>query len=117
MSQKEAPSPSPAVSRKTLETLALSTDERNLVVEEVTILPGESAPVHRHPVPGVVYIVEGEVEPAYGDEKPRRYRAGDTLQDRADLPHTLFRNCNSDLPLRFLAIYALEPNRTYSVRI
>jgi hypothetical protein len=46
---------------------------------------------------------------------PRRYKTGDTLQDKADVPHTLFRNCDPDRPLRFLTIYVLEPGRSYTM--
>jgi quercetin dioxygenase-like cupin family protein len=104
------------VSRKTLERLALPGDNRELVVAEVTYPPGGAAPLHRHPVGGIVYIVEGIAESAYGSERPRIYRAGETLQDRPDLPHTLFRNCDPDRPLRFLTIYALEPGRAYTMQ-
>ncbi|WP_375785379.1 cupin domain-containing protein [Bradyrhizobium sp. Pha-3] len=103
------------VTRKTLERLQLPGDQRELVVAEVTYPPGGVAPLHRHPVGGVIFIVEGVAESAYGDEAPRRYRAGETLQDRADVPHTLFRNCDPERPLRFLTIYALEPGRAYTV--
>ncbi|MBR0874037.1 cupin domain-containing protein [Bradyrhizobium tropiciagri] len=103
------------VMRRTLERLALPGDDRELVVAEVTYPPGGVAPLHRHPVGGIIYIVEGTAESAYGSEAPRRYRAGETLQDRADLPHTLFRNCDPDRPLRFLTIYALEPGRSYTM--
>ena len=103
------------VTRKTLERLQLPGDQRELVVAEVTYPPGGVAPLHRHPVGGVIFIVEGVAESAYGDEAPRRYRAGETLQDRPDLPHTLFRNCDPERPLRFLAIYALEPGRSYTM--
>ncbi|WP_244550127.1 cupin domain-containing protein [Bradyrhizobium sp. cf659] len=77
--------------------------------------PGGAAPLHRHPVAGAVYIVEGVAESAYGSDEPRQYRAGETLQDRADLPHTLFRNCDPERPLRFLTIYVLEPGRSYTL--
>ena len=103
------------VSRKILEHIALPGDNRELVVAEVTYPPGGVAPLHRHPVGGIIYIVEGVAESAYGDDKPRVYRAGDTLQDRADLLHTLFRNCDPERPLRFLTIYALEPGRSYTM--
>ena len=103
------------VTRKILEHLSLPGDNRQLVVAEVTYPPGGVAPLHRHPVGGIIYIVEGEAESAYGSEAPRRYRAGDTLQDRADVPHTLFRNCDPERPLRFLTIYALEPGRSYTM--
>jgi quercetin dioxygenase-like cupin family protein len=103
------------VTRKILEHLSLPGDSRELVVAEVTYPPGGVAPLHRHPVGGIIYIVEGVAESAYGSDAPRRYRAGDTLQDRSDLPHTLFRNCDPVRPLRFLTIYALEPGRSYTM--
>ncbi|KWV59044.1 cupin [Bradyrhizobium macuxiense] len=103
------------VTRKILERLALPGDHRELVVAEVTYPPGGVAPLHRHPVGGVIFIVEGVAESAYGSDAPRQYRAGETLQDRADLPHTHFRNCDPDRPLRFLTIYALEPGRSYTM--
>lgn len=103
------------VTRRILERLALPADDRELVVAEVTYPPGGVAPLHRHPVGGVIFIVEGVAESAYGSDAPRQYRAGETLQDRADLPHTHFRNCDPDRPLRFLTIYALEPGRSYTM--
>jgi quercetin dioxygenase-like cupin family protein len=103
------------VTRKILERLPISGDTRELVVVEVTYPPGGVAPLHRHPVGGAIYIVEGTAESAYGDEAPRQYKAGETLQDRADVPHTLFRNCDPDRPLRFLTIYVLEPGRAYTM--
>jgi quercetin dioxygenase-like cupin family protein len=103
------------VTRKVLERLPLSGESRELVVVEVTYPPGGVAPLHRHPVGGAIYIVEGVAESPYGDDAPRRYKTGDTLQDKADVPHTLFRNCDPDRPLRFLTIYVLEPGRSYTM--
>jgi quercetin dioxygenase-like cupin family protein len=103
------------VTRKILERLPLPGDDRELVVVEVTYPPGGTAPLHRHPVGGAIYIVEGVAESAYGSDAPRQYRAGDTLLDRADIPHTLFRNCDTERPLRFLTIYVLEPGRSYTM--
>jgi len=102
------------VTRKILERLPLPGNQELMVVE-VTYPPGGVAPLHRHPVAGAIYIVEGVAESAYGSDEPRVYRAGETLQDRADLPHTHFRNCDPDRPLRFLTIYVLEPGRSYTM--
>jgi len=116
----DAPSAAPqsgfaGVSRKILERLPLPGDNRELMVVEVTYPPGGVAPLHRHPVGGAIYIVDGVAESAYGDDTPRRYKTGDTLQDKADIPHTLFRNCDSERPLRFLTIYVLEAGRSYTM--
>ncbi|HEX9213483.1 MAG TPA: cupin domain-containing protein [Bradyrhizobium sp.] len=102
------------VTRKVLERLPLPGNQELMVVE-VTYPPGGVAPLHRHPVAGAIYIVEGVAESAYGSDEPRLYRAGETLQDRADSPHTLFRNCDPDHPLRFLTVYVLEPGRSYTL--
>jgi quercetin dioxygenase-like cupin family protein len=104
------------VTRKVLERLPLPGDHRELAVVEVTYPPGGAAPLHGHPVGGIIYIVEGVAESAYGSDEPRQYRAGETLQDRADVPHTLFRNCDPERPLRFLTIYVLEPGRSYTTQ-
>ncbi|MET4386555.1 quercetin dioxygenase-like cupin family protein [Bradyrhizobium sp. F1.4.3] len=103
------------VTRKVLERLPLPGSHQELMVVEVTYPPGGVAPLHRHPVAGAIYIVEGAAESAYGSDDPRQYRAGETLQDRADIPHTLFRNCDPERPLRFLTIYVLEPGRSYTM--
>ncbi len=103
------------VTRKVLERVRLPGDQRELFVVEVTYPPDGAAPLHRHPVAGAIYIVEGVAESAYGDDAPRRYQAGETLQDKPDVPHTLFRNCDAERPLRFLTIYALEPGRSYTM--
>src|SRR5580692_6639889 len=68
------------VMRKILERLPLPGDNRELMVVEVTYPPGGVAPLHRHPVGGAIYIVEGIAESAYGDDAPRTYKTGDTLQ-------------------------------------
>jgi quercetin dioxygenase-like cupin family protein len=101
------------VSRRILERLPIPRDHRELVVTEVTYPPAGVAPLHRHPVAGIVYIVEGIAESAYGKDDPREFRKGETLQDRADLIHTHFRNCDPNAPLRFLTICVLEPGRSY----
>ncbi|HLW23458.1 MAG TPA: cupin domain-containing protein [Steroidobacteraceae bacterium] len=101
------------VSRRILERIPIPGDHRELVVAEVTYPPAEGAPMHRHPVAGIVYVVEGIAESAYGQDEPRQYLKGETLQDRADLIHTHFRNCDAHAPLRFLTIYVLEPGRSY----
>src|SRR5262245_27017740 len=89
------------VTRRALERMPTSGSDRELVLTEVTYPPGGTAPLHAHPVGGIVYILEGVAESAYGSDAPQQYSAGATLQDRMDVPHTLFRNCDSERPLRF----------------
>ncbi|MGF6472794.1 cupin domain-containing protein [Paraburkholderia youngii] len=105
------------VTRRVLERMPMSGSKGELVLSEVTYPPGAAAPLHAHPVGGIVYILEGVAESAYGSDAPRQYSAGASLHDRTDVPHTLFRNCNSERPLRFLTICVLEPGQSYVIEL
>ncbi|WP_234679930.1 cupin domain-containing protein [Bradyrhizobium monzae] len=62
------------VTRKILERLPMPGNQ-GLMVVEVTYPPSGVAPLHRHPVAGAIYIIEGVAESAYGSDEPRQYRA------------------------------------------
>ena len=94
----------PGVTRRMLQRQTLPGSDQDLILKEITYPPGGVAPVHGHSVGGLLYIVDGSAESAYG---------GDTLQDHADRPHTVFRNPDPDRKLRFLATYVLAPGRPY----
>ena len=98
-----------------LESHSIPGTDREMVLREVTIPPGGVAPIHHHTVPGLVFVVEGVAESAYGDDAPKLYHAGETLQDVADIPHTLFRNADPNKPLRFLTFYAAAKGQPYLV--
>jgi quercetin dioxygenase-like cupin family protein len=120
MSNDEHSQPGPnaasPVTRRILERCPLpGAAGRELVVAEVTYPPGGAAPVHTHPVAGVVYIVEGVAESAYGADEPVRYAAGTTFQDQPNVPHTFFRNCDESRPLRILITYVLQPGQDYFI--
>jgi quercetin dioxygenase-like cupin family protein len=98
-----------------LESHDMPGSDREMVMREVTIAPGAVAPLHHHTVPGLVFILEGTAESAYGNDPPRLYRAGESMQDRADVPHTLFRNTDPDRPLRILTFYVAAKGQPYVV--
>ena len=53
----------------------------------VTIPPGGSTSLHRHPVPIVGYILDGELEVRTEGGKVNRYRAGDTVIESIGVAH------------------------------
>jgi quercetin dioxygenase-like cupin family protein len=73
----------------------------------ITYPPGMAAPLHHHPVAGLGYIIEGSALSAYEGEAPVQLTAGQSFQDKAMTPHTVFANANSDQPLRFLIAYTV----------
>jgi quercetin dioxygenase-like cupin family protein len=70
--------------------------------------PGAEAPLHVHPAMGVGWVLDGELESAFGDEPIVKVRAGAAFVDQADVPHRLFRNASPDRALRFVIAYTLR---------
>lgn len=69
----------------------------------VTIAPGAPTAFHRHPVPMVAYMLQGELTVDYGDHGKRVYRAGDALVEAMDVRH---RGMNLGTEnVRLLAVY------------
>ena len=59
---------------------------------EVTIAPGQEGVPHRHPGPGLGYILEGEYEWAIDDQPARILKAGETFYEPAGCLHRVSRN-------------------------
>ncbi|MEO5342938.1 MAG: cupin domain-containing protein [Gammaproteobacteria bacterium SHHR-1] len=85
------------------EILYPSTGAAKITVALVTVKPGAPAAFHRHPVPLVAYILEGELSVDYGPKGVRTYRQGDALVEAMDVPH---RGMNRGTEtVRLLAVY------------
>jgi quercetin dioxygenase-like cupin family protein len=74
-----------------------------ITVAVVTVAPGAPAAFHRHPVPLVAYILEGELTVDYGAKGAKTFRAGDALVEAMDVPHRGMNLGNSMVKL--LAVY------------
>src|SRR5262249_46625380 len=59
---------------------------------EVTIEPGQAGMPHRHPGPGLVYVMEGEYELGIDDQPTKRFKAGDTFYEPTGCLHRVSRN-------------------------
>ena len=79
-----------------------TTGAKDLVVTEVTFLPGQGHAFHKHPdQEEVIYILEGVVE-QWLDQEKRILSAGDSVFIPADLVHASF--TMGDSPAKVLAI-------------
>jgi quercetin dioxygenase-like cupin family protein len=61
-----------------------------------TIEPGGRTPLHQHPVPTFVYVLEGEVELRTEGGDPHTYRAGEAYIEALNRDHQLFNVTDSD---------------------
>jgi quercetin dioxygenase-like cupin family protein len=69
----------------------------------VTIAPGQSTGWHRHDVPLMGYVLEGELTVDYGPDGSRTWRAGEAFMEAFRTEHD-GRNAGPD-PVRLLAVY------------
>ncbi len=69
----------------------------------VTIQPGASTAIHRHPTPLVVYVLEGQVTVDYGSHGVKTFKQGEAMVEAMDVAH---RGMNrGTTPVRLLAVY------------
>lgn len=80
-----------------------TTGAPRITVAVVTVAPGAPAAYHRHPVPLVAYILEGELTVDYGEKGMKTFRKGDALVEAMDVPHRGM-NLGSGV-VKLLAVY------------
>jgi quercetin dioxygenase-like cupin family protein len=102
---------STGIKRTELERRKIAGTEQEMRLYLIVYPPGVAAPVHHHPTVGMGYILEGTFESAFGSDKPRIYHAGQSFQDLAIVPHTIFRNVDKHKPLKFLAYYIVKSGK------
>jgi quercetin dioxygenase-like cupin family protein len=95
------PSTKAEINRQVLERAAIGGTDEELRLMLIEYPPSASAPVHRHPVIGLCYVIEGTAESQYEGEPVKTFRAGDSYQDSATKKHLIFRNPSTTSPLRF----------------
>lgn len=69
-----------------------------------TIEPGGRTPLHQHPVPVFVYILEGEVELRTEGGDPHTYGTGEAYIEALNRDHQLFNVSDSDA--KVLVVFA-----------
>lgn len=68
-----------------------------------TFAPGESTGWHRHGIPLVGYVLEGELTVDYGPHGKHVYRAGDAVMEAIEAPHD---GTNTGAgPMRILVVF------------
>jgi len=80
----------------------------------VEIAPGGEVGRHMHPVPVVVYILEGELTVEAEGQPARTYKAG---QAAVEVMNTWHNGLNrGSVPVKFLVVYAGEEGKPTTIR-
>lgn len=75
-----------------------------ITAARLTVPPGATVPLHYHPVPLFVYILQGEITVEYGHRGKRTYREGDTFVEAIEWPHHARNRGDEDVVI--LTVYA-----------
>jgi quercetin dioxygenase-like cupin family protein len=90
--------------------------EAKVTVAEVTIGPGQAGLSHRHPGPGLVYVLEGEYELGIDDQPTMRFKAGETFYEPTGCLHLVSRNPASQGKTRLIA-FVLHPRDAKEIAV
>jgi len=80
----------------------------------VEIAPGGQVGRHMHPVPVMVYILEGELTVEADGQQPRTYKAGQASLEEVNTWHNGLNRGSG--PLKFLAVFAGEEGKPVTIR-
>jgi quercetin dioxygenase-like cupin family protein len=89
------------------------TDKPELVSVIGIIEPGGRTPLHEHPVPTYVYVLEGEVELQSHGGQPHRYKAGEAYIEALNHQHQLFNKGN--VPAKVLVVFVGEEGKPTTI--
>jgi quercetin dioxygenase-like cupin family protein len=80
-----------------------------------TYPPAVGLPAHHHPAVAHNYILEGVAESQYVGEELKRFTPGQSYQDKAVAPHTIFRNGDRSAPLKYLIAYTVKKGQPFLI--
>jgi len=89
------------------------TDNPEIISVIGIIEPGGRTPLHEHPVPTHVYVLEGEVELQSLGGQPAQYKAGEAYIEALNHPHQLFNKGN--VPAKVLVVFVGEEGKPTTV--
>jgi quercetin dioxygenase-like cupin family protein len=104
------------ISRKTLLEQALpAVTVEDIRIDEITLAPGQGAPVHYHPCEVYGYVVTGQILYQAAGQPPVMLHAGDSFREAAGRQITVFKNALDSLPSKFIAVYLAKKEQQVTV--
>lgn len=85
------------------------TEKPELISVLGTVQPGGRTPLHTHPNPTFVYVLEGEVELQTEGGQPQQYKTGEAWIESVNKKHQLFNKTSA--PARILVVFVGEEGK------
>jgi len=89
------------------------TEKPEIVAVTGTIQPGGRTPLHQHPIPVFVHVMEGELEVQTEGKETRSYKTGDSFIESMNRSHQAFNKGTS--PAKILVVFVGEEGKPTTV--
>lgn len=96
------------IKRKDLLKILVSQNISTVEIQQITLQPGQSAPVHFHPCPVVGYVVSGSVLFQIESEESKVIPEGEAFYEPKNKSILHFDNASENKELTFIAFYLKE---------
>jgi len=90
-------------------------DFRNVQAVVIELAPGAGAPMHRHDVAVVAYVIEGVVENQFDGGPLQTHKLGESWWEAPGTVHNVARNASKTERARLLVVYIGEVGKALSV--
>lgn len=118
LASAQQPASAPSITRTDVMKQVLPPgDFRTIEAVVVELAPGAAAPLHRHDVAVLAYVLEGEIQNRFSSGAPQLHRAGESWWEAPGTVHHVARNPSTTNPTRFLVMYIAEAGKANSVRL
>jgi quercetin dioxygenase-like cupin family protein len=106
------------ITRKNLLKAVIDSEKSVSTVEitEVTMGPGQNAPLHFHPCPTLGVVTEGTITFQIEGRQVQHLKAGDAFYEPENVRIAKFDN-DTDVPAKFAVFYLLGKDEQETVRI
>jgi len=90
-------------------------DFRNVQALVIELSPGAGAPIHRHDVAVVAYVLEGAVENQFDGGPLQTHKLGESWWEAPGTVHNVARNVSKTARARLLVVYIGEEGKASTV--
>ena len=108
---------SPVTRTELLKQVLPAGDFRNVQAVMIELAPGAGAPIHRHDVAVLAYVIEGAVENQFDSGPLQTHKAGESWWEAPGTVHNVARNASKTDRARLLIVFIGENGKAVSVPI
>ena len=112
---QQGPSASPVTRTELLKQVLPAGNFRNVQALVIELPPGAGAPIHRHDVAVLAYVIEGVVENQFDGGPVQAHKLGDSWWEAPGTVHNVARNASKTERARLLVVYIGEDGKAVSV--